>query len=71
MSWITGEAGLQGRRAGPRWITQAVESKRTKAYSNSLNLHLLVYASFTATAVEYDDLLSESANSPHEGDFTL
>lgn len=43
----------RGRIEGPKWIADAVKNKVEKQYSTAKNLHLLIYANFSAHELDY------------------
>jgi hypothetical protein len=43
----------RGRIEGPEWIAAAVKEKIEKRYSTAKNLHLLIYANFSAHDLQY------------------
>lgn len=56
--WMRGKDSDIARQQGPAWLAEAVERKRLKSYSSSQLLHLLLYANFSATGIQYGDLLT-------------
>jgi hypothetical protein len=47
----------RGRLEGPDWIAAAIQRKAGKNYSNSQNLHLTIYANFSASGLQYQEVV--------------
>jgi len=51
-----------GRAEGPTWLANGVNRKKVKRYSSSSALHLLLYANFPASGLEYADVTTALAD---------